>query len=108
LLSAESWEGECVIREKVEINGRVVTVCRVERRHETISTLVEENMGRKKRRKPQTYHAYQPKEKNEEKEDRLKYLLYSLVVSKQRFEAAFLKAKLSLQALRKALGKGDK
>lgn len=100
-----------MIRSKIEINGKTIAVCKLEQGDETISRMMGSNMGRKKGRKSRgTYHAYSPRQpkRNEDREERLKYLLYAMVVAKQRFEAALLKARISLQELRKALGKGEK
>jgi hypothetical protein len=57
----------------------------------------------KKDKYRKTYHAYQKNE--EDKYLYLKKLIYSLLVSKQRFEVEFLKLKLRNQEFKKFLEK---
>lgn len=82
---------------RIEVGGRTIEVCKVANK-----------MGKNKKRG--TYHAHNKKrEETEDKHAYLKKLIYSLLVSKQRFEAEFLKLKLKHKEFQKFLrkAKGD-
>lgn len=99
-----------MIRSRIKVNGKTIAVCKMEQGDKTISELMENDMGKKKRQKSRgTYHAH-PSRRREDKErrdGRLKRLIHALTTSGQECERAILKAKISLEALRKALGKEE-
>lgn len=91
-----------MIRSKIEINGKSIAICKVDRK-ETIQILMEEQIN-KGQKSYGTYHAHKSKDKRN-KNPRLEYFLHSLVVLKQRFETTLLKAKIKLEDLKKYLKK---
>jgi len=93
-----------MIRSKIEVNGKTIAVCKVERRGETISTLLADSTSRKKK----SNHQANNKQKVESNDGRLKYLLISLIASKQKFEVALFKAKLKLREFRKCFHREEK
>ena len=90
-----------MIQSKINVNGKSVIVCEVEKK-ETISTLSENQSNKNKKRVFKTYHASDKKNKDSE-DNKLKLLLLSLVSSKQKFEVALLGAKLKLEEFKKFL-----
>ena len=75
-----------MIQNKININGKSVAVCKVEKK-ETISILLKEQTNTKTFQKSNIFI----------NNDKLKQLLLNLVISKQKFEVALLKAKLNLE-----------
>jgi len=89
-----------VIRSKIEIKGRSIAVYKVDK-NETISTLLEGQVGRGRGKTRKTYHASGSKDKSEDKNVVLKNLLCALIVSKQKFETELLRAKIKLEEFKK-------
>ena len=92
-----------MIKSNIKINGKSIAVCKVDYK-ETILTLLEGQVGKKNK----TYHAHGSKNKEDDKDARLKYLLCLLNASKQQFEVALFKAKIKLEEFKKYLNKKNK